>query len=83
LDVLMSCLSLHWVNDLPGTIKEYGDVVDWMFVGTFAQIHRALRPDAPFIAAMLGNDTLFELRQVHSIRSLQQFAFLDYYFYIF
>jgi hypothetical protein len=54
-----------------------------MFVGTFAQIHRALRPDAPFIAAMLGNDTLFELRQVHSIRSLQQFAFLDYYFYIF
>jgi hypothetical protein len=28
LDVLMSCLSLHWVNDLPGTIKEYGDVVD-------------------------------------------------------
>jgi len=46
-DLVMSSLSLHWVNDLPGT---------------FAQIHRALKPDGVFLAAMLGGDTLNELR---------------------
>ena len=47
LDGVVSNLTLHWVNDLPGTL---------------ASIRRCLKPDAPFLAAMLGGDTLFELR---------------------
>ncbi len=48
LDLVVSCLGLHWVNDLPGTLL---------------QIREALRPDGLMLAAMLGGDTLFELRQ--------------------
>ena len=43
-----SALSLHWVNDLPGAL---------------IQLNRALKPDGLFLAAMLGGDTLTELRQ--------------------
>lgn len=46
-DLVMSSLSLHWINDLPGIL---------------AQINSVLKPDCPFIGAMLGGDTLFELR---------------------
>jgi SAM-dependent methyltransferase len=48
LDLVVSALALHLVNDLPGT---------------FVQIRRALRPDGLFIAALLGGETLIELRQ--------------------
>ena len=48
LDLVVSGLSLHLVNDLPGTL---------------VQIQRALRPDGLFLAAMLGGATLTELRQ--------------------
>ncbi|GAA94755.1 uncharacterized protein L969DRAFT_87517 [Mixia osmundae IAM 14324] len=47
LDVVMSSLALHWVNDLPGVLF---------------QLQRALRPDGVLIASLLGGDTLFELR---------------------
>jgi SAM-dependent methyltransferase len=47
LDLVVSALSLHFVNDLPGTL---------------VQIRRALRPDGLFMAALLGGDTLSELR---------------------
>ncbi|KAL2024067.1 hypothetical protein VTK56DRAFT_9847 [Thermocarpiscus australiensis] len=46
-DMVLSSLSLHWINDLPGVL---------------AQINRVLKPDTPFVGAMLGGDTLFELR---------------------
>ena len=46
-DLVLSCLSLHWVNDLPGAL---------------IQARRALKPDGLFLAAMLGGDTLSELR---------------------
>ena len=46
LDLVVSNLSLHWVNDLPGALT---------------QIHRALKPDGLFLAAMLGGETLNEL----------------------
>ncbi|PHH66682.1 hypothetical protein CDD81_6519 [Ophiocordyceps australis] len=46
-DLVMSSLSLHWINDLPGVLS---------------QIHNVLKPDCPFIGAMIGGDTLFELR---------------------
>ena len=48
LDLVVSALALHWVNDL---------------VGTLIQIRRALRPDGLFIGALLGGATLTELRQ--------------------
>lgn len=48
LDLVLSNLSLHWVNDLPGA---------------FVQIRQALKPDGLFLAAMFGERTLFELRE--------------------
>jgi SAM-dependent methyltransferase len=48
LDLAVSALSLQFVNDLPGTL---------------IQIRRALKPDGLFLAALLGGDTLTELRQ--------------------
>lgn len=49
LDLILSNLTLHSINDLPGAL---------------IQIRRALRPDGLFLAAMLGGETLYELRQV-------------------
>ncbi|KAG6035209.1 hypothetical protein E4U41_006162 [Claviceps citrina] len=46
-DLVLSSLSMHWINDLPGMLS---------------QINNVLKPDCPFIGAMLGGDTLFELR---------------------
>ena len=46
-DLIVSSLSLHWVNDLPGAL---------------AQIRRALKPDGLFLAALFGGQTLSELR---------------------
>jgi SAM-dependent methyltransferase len=48
LDLVVSALSLQWVNDLPGTLT---------------QICRALKPDGLLLAALAGGDTLTELRQ--------------------
>lgn len=48
-DLVISLLSLHWVNDLPGALT---------------QVRRALKPDGLFLAAMLGGETLKELRHV-------------------
>lgn len=47
-DLIVSALSLHWVNDLPGAL---------------IQIRRALKPDGLFIGVVLGGRTLTELRQ--------------------
>jgi SAM-dependent methyltransferase len=47
-DLIVSALSLHWVNDLPGAL---------------VQIRRALKPDGLFIGVALGGRTLTELRQ--------------------
>ena len=47
-DLVISNLSLHWVNDLPGTL---------------IQIRRILKPDGLFLASVLGAGTLAELRQ--------------------
>jgi NADH dehydrogenase [ubiquinone] 1 alpha subcomplex assembly factor 5 len=46
-DLVLSSLSMHWINDLPGAL---------------AQINNVLKPDCAFMGAMLGGDTLFELR---------------------
>ena len=46
-DAVVSNLSLHWVNDLPGALLQIG---------------RALKPDGMFMAAVLGGESLRELR---------------------
>jgi NADH dehydrogenase [ubiquinone] 1 alpha subcomplex assembly factor 5 len=48
LDLVVSGLSLQLVNDLPGAL---------------VQIRRALKPDGLLLAALLGGETLTELRQ--------------------
>ncbi|HAA91876.1 MAG: SAM-dependent methyltransferase [Rhodospirillaceae bacterium] len=47
LDLVVSNLCLHWTNDLPGALL---------------QIRQALKLDGLFLAAMLGGETLKELR---------------------
>ena len=47
-DLVVSALSLQFVNDLPGAL---------------VQIRRVLKPDGLFVAALAGGDTLTELRQ--------------------
>jgi SAM-dependent methyltransferase len=48
LDLAVSALALQFVNDLPGTM---------------AQIRRALKPDGLFLAALVGGQSLAELRE--------------------
>ena len=48
LDLAVSALAFQFVNDLPGV---------------FSQIRRALKPDGLLLAAMIGGETLTELRQ--------------------
>src|SRR5258707_6054977 len=48
LDLAVSALAFQFVNDLPGVL---------------AQIRRALKPDGLLLAAVIGGDTLTELRQ--------------------
>lgn len=47
LDLIISCLNLHWVNDLPGC---------------FSKIIKSLKNDGVFMAAIFGGETLYELR---------------------
>ncbi|XP_051939930.1 arginine-hydroxylase NDUFAF5, mitochondrial [Hippocampus zosterae] len=46
-DLVLSSMSLHWVNDLPGALR---------------QIRAVLKPDGVFIGAMAGGETLYQLR---------------------
>ncbi|XP_072948593.1 arginine-hydroxylase NDUFAF5, mitochondrial [Epargyreus clarus] len=48
IDLIVSSLSLHWVNDLPGCLD---------------RIMNCLKPDGVFMACVFGGDTLMELRQ--------------------
>src|SRR5476651_100068 len=47
-DLIVSVLSLHSVNDLPGAL---------------VQARRALKPDGLLLAALFGGETLFELKE--------------------
>lgn len=46
-DLVLSSLSLHWINDLPGVLS---------------QVKNCLKTDGVFLGAIFGSDTLFELR---------------------
>ncbi len=48
-DLIVSNLVLHWTNDVPGAL---------------IQCRQSLKPDGLFMAAILGGETLTELRQV-------------------
>ncbi|MTI42859.1 methyltransferase family protein [Roseibium hamelinense] len=48
-NLILSALTLHAVNDLPGSL---------------VQLRRALRPDGLLLATLVGGDTLHELRDV-------------------
>jgi SAM-dependent methyltransferase len=48
IDLALSAMALHWVNDLPGTLL---------------QIRDALKPDGLFLAALPGGETLWQLRR--------------------
>lgn len=56
-DLVLSSLSMHWINDLPGILS---------------QINNILKPDCPFIGAMLGGDSLFELRTSLQLADLER-----------
>jgi SAM-dependent methyltransferase len=52
LDLLVSGLALQFLNDLPGTL---------------VQVRRALKPDGLLLAAVVGGDSLIELRQSFAV----------------
>jgi SAM-dependent methyltransferase len=51
-DLVVSGLALQWIDDLPGTL---------------IQIRRALKPDGLFLGALIGGETLTELRQSFAV----------------
>ena len=59
MDLIISNLNLHTVNDLPGTLL---------------QIRQALKDDGLFLASILGGETLHELRKVMSDVELSKYG---------
>lgn len=57
LELVISCLGLHWTNDLPGAM---------------IQCRMALKPDGLFLAAILGGETLKELRIACTIAHMER-----------
>jgi len=56
-DVVTSCLALHWINDLPRL---------------FGEVNRILKPDGVFIGAMFGGQTLMELRSSLQLAEIER-----------
>jgi NADH dehydrogenase [ubiquinone] 1 alpha subcomplex assembly factor 5 len=56
-DLVVSNMALHWVNDLPATL---------------AAARRALRPNGLFLGAMLGGETLAEMRSAFVLADLER-----------
>lgn len=56
-DVVLAPLGLHWVNDLPRAL---------------AECRRVLRPDGMFLAAMVGGETLQEMRIALSVAEMER-----------
>lgn len=57
IDLLISCLNLHWVNNLPST---------------FLQIKNCLKNDGVFLGAMFAGDTLYELRSSLQLAGIER-----------
>ncbi|KAG5306560.1 NDUF5 hydroxylase, partial [Acromyrmex insinuator] len=58
-DMVISCLSLHWINDLPGC---------------FRRINSSLKNDGVFMAAVFGGDTLYELRSSLQLAEFERYG---------
>lgn len=56
-DAVISNLSLHWINDLPQTLKN---------------INNVLKPDGLFMGTIFGGDTLYELRTSLQLAELER-----------
>ncbi|KAJ3362439.1 hypothetical protein GGF32_006085 [Allomyces javanicus] len=56
-DMIISNMSMHWVNDLPGVL---------------IQARKCLKPDRVFIGAMIGGESLFELRTSMQLAELER-----------
>ncbi|GLI61911.1 hypothetical protein VaNZ11_004434 [Volvox africanus] len=56
-NLIISCLGLHWANDLPGAM---------------AQCRMALVPDGLFLSALFGGDTLQELRMSCALAQMER-----------
>ena len=56
-DIVLSSMNLHWVNDLPSTLR---------------QIRSCLKPDGVFLCSMLGGSTLEELRRCFYLAELER-----------
>ncbi|PIN09594.1 putative methyltransferase [Handroanthus impetiginosus] len=56
-DLVISSLGLHWTNDLPGAM---------------IQSRMALKPDGLFLAAILGGETLRELRIACTVAQMER-----------
>ncbi|KAG8236642.1 hypothetical protein J437_LFUL016334 [Ladona fulva] len=57
IDLIMSNLSLHWVNDLPGL---------------FEKVRTSLVKDGVFMASVFGGETLYELRSSLQLADLER-----------
>lgn len=57
LDLVLSNLSLNWVNNLPGCLRE---------------VHRSLRADGTLLASMFGGDTLYQLRSALLLAEMER-----------
>ncbi|KAK3747315.1 hypothetical protein QZH41_016945, partial [Actinostola sp. cb2023] len=56
-DIIISSLSLHWVNNLPGT---------------FEQVLFSLKADGAFIGAMFAGNTLYQLRSALQLAEMER-----------
>jgi len=56
-DMVISCLSLHWVNDLPGVL---------------IQVKNCLKEDGVFLGALFGSDTLYQLRGALQLAEIER-----------
>ncbi|KAG0674561.1 hypothetical protein C6P40_002113 [Pichia californica] len=61
-DLIISNLSLHWINDLPEVYKK---------------LYKCLKPDGCFIGSMFGGDTLFELRTSLQLAEIERYGGLS------
>lgn len=57
LDLVVSSFSMHWVNNLPGLLTS---------------VHKALKPDGCFLAALPGGATLQELRSAFAVADMER-----------
>lgn len=61
-DLIISNLSMHWINDLPEVYKK---------------LYNCLKPDGCFIGSMFGGDTLFELRTSLQLAEIERYGGLS------